>query len=1666
MRWTGADLTLQYTGKRTCRSHEDIRAFLRPRLRGTGCFEVGIQIPRCTHMLSAIALAARRRATRVSLHAPPRWCPPMFPTPISCVRWASSTSIIHPADDDILEAEITILDFPLETGGGGAQHGVESAHTYEDIPEVDSFSKAKVVNFLNRKGASKDQVAVAVCEIRNSEGHTQYRGTLEIDFQGDYGTRTVEGLGDTERDAELLTFMHAERCIDALGFQLYGLRGSQQRHAKAAAEKGRWAPGPGEPPKVASAVQLPPPLRCTKYAARGPSCGRGHEGSEAVFQPVGDAPAGFSPMPLTLASSSVLDKTSVHRVRQLVRSAGHRLEKLITASPLQDCKSEWIVQLKLPLESKFRDRVGIGRAPDRFTAVILACMHAECVIDAVGAELFPDSSEKQTQHAEEACRVGRWATLPGDEHPDRWTIESPAPLRYHPEAAQATAQADVTVGQLSARITNIVTTTFVDTEALKHLEAFLGGKPSLHFIVQKLGTTFRASVLLPGLRPARVAVGVADDAEDAKVACAMHALQILGALGVPVYADIAAQRTYALAMREKGGSAYMHGDGTPAPDEVVTPAAMKIASGLDKHGRIKVSHTRAQKFAEERELKSLMEGWGASDAASRHASKDASVIQREIDGARRVTPAALWSLTPDVESDGCILVHPTSRKSEARSVQHTLYSPRVIDPLARTRFVDFLERCGTPRSAAFVTHEVESVETHAVFRATALVPVPVEFGVREARGEAPSAKEAEIVCSMHAELILDTLGLPMYDHVVLQNRHAKAARSFGRFAPMAFDPQAPPTTPSPPYLRKDRSDSLRWLRYVQRSGNRTQVDVAQEEADSAALLDLMPIRQDEIEPLANIRLGKYLTRHGKSLTADVVTAQVGSGKTSVYRSRLVVPVPPQWKLQPIAIGVASRRAESVILCCMHAERLIDQLGICLFDDANAQAQHVRMATARGRNPPSPGSPTPDREPESFVAIPGLQHVEGGPLPPPPTVPTHASDLDDWNAYVAQCRSFSRLVRQREIEDDMRANVAPRSGWREVDRHLAEAEQAPLDPSAQSTARLLARRLGHRGSLRADVSQHRDGQHVLYVGTMERVGGMPVKARGAALRRHDAITRCFMHLLRVLSAIHPEATTPAAVGATDARLPWAPVAVLQFHATVQDLEPPTVSVSPGLNNARFEASCLQQLRGGGSLIGRGEGDSKDEAVALAVGKALASAASLPTFQDCCAFLREHGGTLPDPPRDLGDGGQSGRATWMKLQHEVSRLAGSEPATLQSPAFRQTLPDALTRWMHQYAVSPHADPVAVLSSFAAEASSALTSNRGAAMDVELSSNQFQGARRDANASDSLRTMRMRCSPSDIQSHLQGIMTECHCEHKPCVAVCGSEFEAALLSRMLALAGLSTHPLFSAALPEDAASDVRPPIICATTLDFDALGVTEVDDVLRRAGVVVLVNSDESYASIENRFADGGIVGSAVVAHIDVDVGSPTASATRRVVRSSTDPAGYRRNAGFTSSREATRTVCVSIDVGSGPLGLSVDPFRDHVVASPYIAWRVARLLGFVVEGDAVPEPEARDGASCRLASALLRGTPLPAAVASARTAEVAEWLSAPTPARRAVAAAICRRASAQADIGDLLASGRGVVAVPSVEDRCAVCDCNTGALLTHQRELALQVTSFLERLEDLA
>lgn len=93
-----------------------------------------------------------------------------------------------------------------------------------------------------------------------------YTATLHLPLPSPHGSYMAEGVGETIKDAEILAAMHAERVCDALGVPLFRLPSMQQKYAENVRRREqRYAPLPGEAVKP-EGTAVPPPLRMVSAA--------------------------------------------------------------------------------------------------------------------------------------------------------------------------------------------------------------------------------------------------------------------------------------------------------------------------------------------------------------------------------------------------------------------------------------------------------------------------------------------------------------------------------------------------------------------------------------------------------------------------------------------------------------------------------------------------------------------------------------------------------------------------------------------------------------------------------------------------------------------------------------------------------------------------------------------------------------------------------------------------------------------------------------------------------------------------------------------------------------------------------------------------------------------------------------------------------------------------------------------------------------------------------------------------------------------------------------------------------------------------------------------------------------------------------------------------------
>lgn len=146
--------------------------------------------------------------------------------------------------------------------------------------------------------------------------------------------------------------------------------------------------------------------------------------------------------------------------------------------------------------------------------------------------------------------------------------------------------------------------------------------------------------------------------------------------------------------------------------------------------------------------------------------------------------------------------------STTTSNNHTDEKTLMVD--ASLSYVLSFSRSPAPPSSLWVV-KVQLPLPLKLHSSSILGPLPRCIAVGESYH---SQQDALCMCAMHAELLLDTLGIPFYDHPLLQRKHADTARILGRWAPLQYGLRPPLAVLNssylPPPVRREHPHSFVW----------------------------------------------------------------------------------------------------------------------------------------------------------------------------------------------------------------------------------------------------------------------------------------------------------------------------------------------------------------------------------------------------------------------------------------------------------------------------------------------------------------------------------------------------------------------------------------------------------------------------------------------------------------------------------------------------------------------------------------------------------------------------------------------------------------------------------------------------------------------------------------
>ncbi|KAG5494055.1 hypothetical protein JKF63_01889 [Porcisia hertigi] len=1114
---------------------------------------------------------------------------------------------------------------------------------FADVKVVDPFTRARMLGFVRRHHTATAQESDSTSDAASGATAVGFRteavcgGELfharlqlpvtsvarhlleEMSAVGGSGVPTVlwaHGVSNTAKEAELLAAMHAEQMADLLGYHVFTLPSKQHKHAEGARAAGRYASSPEDkdsgPSTEQRMAQWPLPLRRVLTD---------EETESGEYQLVNTASAirHYIFPDHTLLSPCVLDPKSRHRIEAIFARAPpnspsfaqqlstERVRTLTASSAASGGEEAMVARLVLPpqvtgITNPSMDLVASGKAAERATAVLLACMHAELLLDAVGVPIFDDPVTQKT-HAMAAWSYGRPAPLPGVKPKNPSHVHLPQPLKALPVGAAGDGRArtssrsaeedwfhrhDVVTDQCGS----FVETAVGESTAVEDITAFLHAHGAMRaaapFLHVSIGPRVKSTVLLPlpdsyGIRGG---VGIASNAQDADTLAAMHALDILCMLRVPVKTTAGTDDTWKRARRERIPDVpYESADiSTPSPparrctlkklSKQITVAAATLTENpvsVDEtqaslHSTTNTSTPLRRRAVKRARLAS--EASAPENIAPRRGSNEATVSsspsltvpetarkpdEERLTAVRAVVPKEFWDMHAD-SPDGYIMIAPGVPEGSAMAA-YAITSPRKMDKSAKGRILDYLATVGRRLDDVIVVKQAlseDETEGRPRHRCALKVPLPAVCGEpRLALGEADTIADAENAACMHAELILDTLGVCLYTDPVKQKRHAEACAQWGRWAPCTPGEERSSETPSPPPLRREHAGSLHWERQKERKkkrgggfgasqDTRKEPTSTEEDADQAAIEDseaFEHVVEAQLDSLSKNRVQYYLRYENLKVSPITFTAVMGRN-VLIHVATWLLPVPARYSgegetpkcLEYAVKGAASTRRDAELLSWMHAERILDFLGIPLFPNLPMlQAYHAKCAETEGRVAPTavtgPSTPLPS---PSAVPVRPLQlrlkcfHVDLTiPSPPCPSTDTEDGSFVSpgvWDAYVESCATYVLAKQMATKNSFYQEQRVPRTGDVVIDAALAEAEAKPLDKDAR--ARLAAYCLA---TLKKFVPQYESyvvgpPHHRVTYATIPLPGFEYLLGRGVGSNKVVAQRRAAMHALAILRRV--------------------------------------------------------------------------------------------------------------------------------------------------------------------------------------------------------------------------------------------------------------------------------------------------------------------------------------------------------------------------------------------------------------------------------------------------------------------------------------------------------------------------------------------------------------------
>jgi hypothetical protein len=631
----------------------------------------------------------------------------------------------------------------------------------------------------------------------------------------------------------------------------------------------------------------------------------------------------------------------------------------------------YVATCTVPLPAPHGSHVAEGLAGDRKEAEMVAAMHAERVCDALGVPLFRLKTAQQ-KHAETVrMKEGRYAPLPGDPvkplgtpvpPPLRLLRSQPSPAASSPSLPSLLCSDNNKVftacGQSAATSDSHPGVVAGNTERAAKAASNTGaGTTSLRDATQDntTGSTAHKKAACAAVPPANVpANGDAESTEDS----------------VDDLAPQCVSRGESVAARKvaKGNTA---GKKTWPTTRITTPFISRCPSLNEprRHDPRRLYKAYAPQFTDAEHAERVrsyastvvypwQNGWMGVEDVQEDAAAAAATAMGGGDVAVSIATAAaaaavLATVNYDPTENGLWQMVNDRNLRRSPTPADALVLPYVFDgPHALARVAEYYTQHGTTLEQYL---KVRSTPTPGA--ATRMVEAELRLigTTVTAHGKSQTEETAIRLAAMHAELLLDALGLPLFPKdAARQARHAEAVAGYGRWAtnpltgsttvPNPHDPLPRPlksqvgtdearlAPDAPPQVRRHHSENERIIAAHNFITARAEYGI--EVNPPAELLEE-----------AYVMLREWQTHIAKSRYTNLYV--LFDMESNVFRATTITPVPARFGLRG-GSAIAISHEKAVRLCALNAMDTLCALNVPLCVDAEQQRRYLQRRAALGQ----------------------------------------------------------------------------------------------------------------------------------------------------------------------------------------------------------------------------------------------------------------------------------------------------------------------------------------------------------------------------------------------------------------------------------------------------------------------------------------------------------------------------------------------------------------------------------------------------------------------------------------------------------------------------------------------------------------------------------------------